>query len=378
MVLLLAGTLLVGSVAVVVLAPRSRSAPVTGIYGPAVGMDSLNNTVVGGPLVQLVSYRFRATISSKLVSARIYVVGANHQGYGAGTGGAWQVSVQTDDGTAAHAPSAVVLATASLSPPDGFPLIEFSSPPSLVEGRLYHLVFQNVDPSPTDNYASLDGVFMYQPTSPRMPGVADTDWGQMVRRGDAAWADVADTVPILQVSYGDGVSAGLGYMESWVRSPQTVSGADSVREAFTVAGADRLVSAFSVRLMRVSGTAGALSARLETDRGTPVAEATVAASAIPIGIPGDHDGTGHATWVTFPFAEQVVLHEGQAYHIVLTAPAGSVYSAFAIRKGVDYGFDTTTFFADGHGQVTTGGGWGPFTQDGGGPLDEGDLQFYFR
>jgi len=55
-----------------------------------------------------------------------------------------------------------------------------------------------------------------------------------------------------------------------------------------------------------------------------------------------------------------------------------VYSIFVIREGSSYGFSPTTYFRDGRAQYTTGSSWGPFTQDGGGATDEGDLQFYFR
>ena len=71
----------------------------------------------------------------------------------------------------------------------------------------------------------------------------------------------------------------------------------------------------------------------------------------------------------YRFAAPVILSAGQSYNLVLTSPAGTAYSVFAIRKGVEYGFAPTTYFADGRGQVTTGSGWGPFTQDGGGPLE---------
>ncbi len=340
-------------------------------------MDSLNNTVVGGPDGRSTSYRFRATTSARLDSIRIYVIGPGHAGYGAGTGGTWAVTVQPDDGTPNHAPSGTVLATASLRPADGFPVISWSSPASLTAGALYHVVFRNVDPDPAANYASLDGVFMYQPTAPRQPAFSDPDWGQPARTGAGPWADLAGTVPIMQLNYANGVTAGLGYMEVWVRSPKTVSGASQVREAFTVSGPSRSVGSFSVRLMRLSG-AGPLTVRLETAGGALVEQGAIPASAIPVGVPGDHGGAGHAAWATYAFAAPRTLVSGQAYNVVLSAPADTAYSVFVVRKGASYGFGPATYFADGRAQATSGSGWGPFTQDGGGPLDQGDLQFCFR
>ena len=137
---------------------------VTGVYGPGIRMDGLNNTQVGGPNNVSTSYRFRATTSSALNSVRVYVIGPTYAGYGAGTGGTWQVTVQTDDGTGTHAPSGTVLATTTFQPGDVFPVIFWSSPATLASGRLYHVVFKNVDPNSTANFASVNGVFMYQPT----------------------------------------------------------------------------------------------------------------------------------------------------------------------------------------------------------------------
>jgi hypothetical protein len=358
------------------LAPTPAT-PVEGVYGSAVGMDSLSNTLIGGPQAEQASYRFRATVSAPLAAIRVYVIGPSHDGYGAGTGGAWEVTVRPDDGTAAHGPSATVLASSTMQPVDGFPQARFATPPALVAGVLYHVVFRNTDPSPAANYASLDGVFMYQPTSPRQPLAPDSDWGQSVSLDGRAWSDLPDTVPILQLDYADGTAAGLGYMEVWVRTPQPVSGATRVREAFTVSGAPRIASSVAVRLMRLSG-GGPLGVRLETSSGSLVEAGSIPASSIPVGVPGDHDGSGHATWVTLPFATPVTLATGGSYALTLSAPSDTVYSVFAIRKGKDYGFASSTYFADGQGQVSSGSGWGPFTQDGGGPLDGGDLQFYFR
>ena len=350
---------------------------VSGTYGPGIGMDSLNNTQVGGRDNQSTSYRFRATTSSRLVSIRVYIIGPTHPGYGAGTGGTWEVTVQTDDGTASHAPSGTVLATTSFTPVDDFPVIAWSAPASLTAGQLYHVVFRNVDPDPTVNYASLDGIFMYQPTVPRQAAFSDVDWGQPLRSGSGPWSDRANTVPIMQLDYADGTHAGCGYMEVWVRSHKSIGGAAKAREAFTVSGPNRAVGSFSVRLMRISG-ASPLTVRLETSDGTLVEEGTIPAAEIAVGIPGDHGGGGHATWETYTFAAPRTLVSGQGYNVVLSTASDTAYSIFVIRKGSSWGFSPSTYFRDGRAQYTSGAGWGPFTQDGGPPLDEGDLQAYFR
>jgi len=350
---------------------------VSGLYGPGIGMDSLNNTVVGGSDSAAAAYRFRASTSAPLSSIRIYIMGPKYAGYGAGTGGTWQVTVQTDDGTERHAPSGTVLATTSFTPSEVFPVISWSSPASLATGRLYHIVFTNVDADPAANYASVNGIFMYQPTTPRQAAFSDTDWGQQTRSGDGGWSESPSTVPIMQLSYANGVIAGEGYMEVWIRSAKAISGSAMAREAFTVSGPNRSVNSFSVRLMRISGSSP-LTVRLENADGALIEQGTIAAASIAIGAPGDHRGSGHATWETYAFSASRILASGHAYDVVVSTAADTEYSIFVIMQGSKWGFAAQTFFADGHAQYTSGSSWEPFTEDGDGALDESDLQFYFR
>jgi hypothetical protein len=355
-------------------APTPAPAPtpsggISGVYGPGIGMDSLNNTQVGGPRIQSTSYRFRASTSSKLDSIRVYIIDPTHPGYGAGTGGTWEITVQTDDGSANHAPSGTVLATTSFKPVDDFPVISWPSPASLTAGRLYHVVFRNVDPNPTANYASLDGVFMHQPTVPRQAAFSDVDWGQPTRSGSGAWSDQSNTVPIMQLNYANGVTAGLGYMENWSRSAKTISGGARVRQRFTVSGSSRLVTTVSVRLKRLGGSSP-LRIRLETSSGVLVEQATIPASSIPV--------ASHPSWATYRFARSRTLLTGRAYNLVLTSASDTSYLIFVIRQGSSYGFSPTTYFADGSAQYNPGTGWVGFDPGWRGPLDQGDLQLYFR
>ena len=382
-VLLLATTLTLGLVQKQQNIEQDAAAiPIQGIfqnkeaYGAGIGMDSLNNTQIGGQYSQSSSYRFKAITTSSLNKIHIYIVGASHAGYGAGTGGTFEATVQTDDETPNHAPSGTVLSTTTFAPGDGLITVTFSNPASLTAGNLYHIVFRNIDSNPTVNYASLDGIFMYQPTSPRQPLISDTNWGQPIKNGTGAWKDRDNTVPILQLDYSDGTTDGIGYMEVWVRSYKSISGNSIAREAFTVSGTDKNVSSVNLRLMRINGTSP-LKVRLETSTGTLIEEGNIDSTQIPIGTPGDHSGTGHATWATYNFVSTHSLKVGQSYNIVLSTAADTTYSIFVIRKGVDYQYAKSTYFSDGHAQYNSGTGWAAFTQDGATALDEGDLQFYF-
>lgn len=346
------------------------------IYGSGIGMDSLNNTTIG-PYGSVSSYRFRATTTSLLNSIRIYIVG-KAAGYASGTGGTLEVSVQTDDATSNHGPSGTVISSVSIpnaSSLDGLPLITFPAPATLNAGQLYHIVFRNTDPSPSTNFVSLDGIFMYQPTVPRQPLFSDVDWGQPLKYASNGWQDRPNTIPILQLNYADGTKAGLGYMEVWVRSYKIISGSGMAREAFTVSGSDKTVSSATVRIMRDSGTSP-LTVRLETSNGTLIEQGTIPSSSIAVGTPGDNGGG--STWATYTFSAPHALSQGQSYNLVLSAPSDTQYSIFVIRKGVEYQFAPTTHFSEGYAQYNTGTGWVAFDQDGGARnLDEGDLQFYF-
>ena len=349
------------------------------IYGPGIAADTLGNEQVGGTdhggANTQVSYRFRATESSALNSIRVYI--QSGAGYGGGTGGTLVLTVQPDDGTANHFPSPTVLASSALVHPGsaGGQLFTFSSPAVLTAGQLYHIVWTNTDPAPIVNFVSTDGLWNFQPTTPYQPAFADTDWAQLHKTDAHPWALTPGATPILGLVYANGKRAGMGYMEVWVRNYINISGSTMARESFTLSGPSRSVSTVSVRLKRVSGSSP-LIMRLETASGVLIEEGTVPASSIAVADPANNRQA--PTWVTYTFASPRALTQGQPYNLVLSSSADTSYSVYVIRKGVEYQYGPETYFADGHAQYDAGSGWIPFTQDGGGPLDEGDLQFYFR
>jgi hypothetical protein len=364
--------------------PVAPSGGVTGPYGSAIAADTLANTQVGGVnsggFNARSAYRFRAGTSSSLTSIRIYL--EDGSGYSGGNGGSLKVSVQTDDGTSAHRPSGVVLASVSFQPGNPISqrlrLVSFPAPATLRAGTLYHIVFNNVDPQPTQNFVSINGLFVWSAVTPRQPKYNDLDWAQLIDQG-GGWVDRSRYTPILNLNYADGRTDGVGYMEAWQKIQPAISGAHRVREHFTVGGADRRVSSVSVRLKRDSTTSGTspLTVRLETG-GTLVAWGTVPATTFPLGTPDDGSGN-HNAWGTITFASALTLVAGQTYDLVLTAPSDTVFRAMPIREGVEYSFDPDTYFADGLGQYDPGTGWRGFDQPGGtSNSSQGDLQFYFE
>jgi hypothetical protein len=351
-------------------APLPAPPPREGPYGSAIGSDGLANTQIGGEDEVRSSFRFRATETAPLNTVRIYVV--DGEGYSGGTGGSLSISVQPDDGAADHAPTGAVLATTTVTPGNpitiGYlPLITFPSPAKLTAGQLYHLVFANVDADPKVNFVSVNALWTDQVTRPRQPTIPDLDWAQLVESGNG-WTVRPNFTPILDLGYGDGTHAGVGYMEVWVATAGSISGANAVREVFTPT-ADRVVSSASVRLRRLAGS-GPLTIRLsEVDAATALAQADV---------PGGSIGTDPA-WLTATLPTGVRLRAGVAYQLLLTAPTDTTWSTWAIERGSGYHFSPLTYFPDGYAQHTSGSGWSGFDQPGGTTDNRNaDLQFVLR
>ncbi len=365
------------AVVIVIVQTITRKPPIGGLYGSAIAMDSLANTVIGGESANESAYRFRASTSSILESVRIYIMGADEPGYGAGTGGTFEVTVQENG--PGDVPSGSVLATTTYRPATGADqVVTWQSGAALTAGTLYHIVFRNIDPDPASNYASINGVLTYEPTTPRQRLFSDVDWGQPLRSDSGAWTDRPGMAPIMQLTYADGTKAGMGYMEVWIRSHKEIAGAAMARESITVSDVGRIVTKVWVRLMRIDGESP-LSVSLQRADGSVIEEGTIAAADIPIGVPGIHDGEGHATWASYTFTAPHTLEAGNSYNLALSTAPDTTYSIFVIREGVRYGYGPLTYFADGRAQYAGDGQtWEPFTQDGGGPLDQGDLQFYFE
>ena len=346
----------------------------SGCYGPGLGADSLANTVVGGPYGNIVSYRFRAGHSGSLQQIHVYLI--LRAGYAAGTGGKLQVTVNADDGTPAHNPSSTVLASYLLSDPlaatpsINFPIFKFSVPPTLAAGQLYHIVFTNVDASPSVNYLSVDTLYYAKASTPNQPTISDVDSAELLAGPGRAWAPRKGYTPILELDYQDGSSELNGYIEAWIGAPQNISGASAVRETLTVTGPQRTVASASIRVARISG-ADPLIVRLENGDGTLIEQGEIPAASIPLTSPASY------TWTTFTFSSAHTLLAGQNYHLQFGSASTSTYQVFPIRKGSNYGFQDTTYFPDGYAQFSQNGSWTGWTQWGVTNRTDGDLQFYF-
>jgi Putative Ig domain len=348
-----------------------------GYYGPGLGADGLANTTLG-PNGNAVSYRIRARHSGVLENVHVYLI-SDRKGYAAGNGGTIQVTLHADDGTAAHNPSLKVLATYVMSnvpslpsPARYFYVFKFPLAPTLTAGDLYHFVFKNIGPSPTVNYLSVDDLYQAVPTTPEQPTMNDMDCAVLLSEAGSAWTLRRGYTPIYELDFSNGVTEGIGYIEGWIGSPEYISGTKAVRETFTISGSSVTVASVAVRVARVSGSSP-LTVRLEHANGALIEEISIPATQI-----AESNATApHYAWMKAAFSSAQTLVAGQTYHLDLEASAPTEYMAFPIRKGLSYGFHSTTYFPDGRAEFTQNGSWVGWTQWGATNRTDGDLQFYF-
>jgi hypothetical protein len=177
-----------------------------------------------------------------------------------------------------------------------------------------------------------------------------------------SWELRPNFLPILALTYANGVTAGQGYMEVWDHGYQQIGGTKAVRQSFALA-APLTVSTVAVRVKRTSGSAPLV---LKID-GTAVGSV----DGIPATAPDDRTG---AVWAVVPVS--LTLPAGS--HSLALASTGE-YIAICVRKGIDYGYPSSTYYAGGSAEWTADGttwrGFGFYRNT---YTAQGDLQFYVR
>jgi hypothetical protein len=350
--------------------------------GPRLGADALANTRIGGPYGTTLAFRFRPTWSGSVTAVRFYVVvnsGSTGE-YSGGDGGILRVSlVAGGDG---GLPDTTVLASTQIRPRTdaiSFPRVRFGTSPQVIAGREYDIVFTNTSPDPAANWVSINAL-VGQGTGVAPPPIAladgvllgdSTDGGATPGNWRArAQGSGLNYLPIMDVEGpGKGQHVGLGYMESWISNPKPIDGSAAVREVFTYrhARAARVLQAL-VRVRRTGDRVGPLSVRLESPDGKALAVANVPGTEVP------SDGPG---WVSATFRKPPLLHSGQQLALVLRSDRGT-FEAFPLRKGLAFGFTSSTVFTAGYAQFSHGGTWTGWDQWGDTNRSDGDLQFALR
>jgi hypothetical protein len=296
-----------------------------------------------------------------LKEIRVYFIFGT--GYASGNGGQVKVQVRTDDESNGHFPSDQVLGSAMVTDPTShnFRTIQFIQSIPIEEGRLYHLVYSNPAPDPTQDYVSIDDLYQAAGTPNMQPTIPDTDFAVVWKdRSDSPWAVNYHHTPIVDIRYHDGFVQGQGYMDALIESlALPLQGTRMVRELITVQGTDQLVTHISARLRNVEGDGQAI-VRLERGDGTLIEEGSLSVT------------SGSYTWATYQFQNAHRLLAGQTYAVVLGAPSGNRLQTFPMQQGTSYGFQTPTIFVDGHAEYFDGSAWKEVRSS-----SDFDFQLYF-
>jgi hypothetical protein len=315
-----------------------------------------------------VGYRYVATQSSA-------VIGITWQprygsGYSLGDGGDLRISLQSDDGTSSHRPSGTILTSLTWSPgSSGSAGVvrrqAFPSPYTVTAGRIYHIVWENVDANPTQNYVSVNDVIIRNPSTygdgPQRLQPKYDDIFALLTDSGSGWARNSSHLPNFDIEYANGAHDGSGYLGAEVYSYGLIGGSNQTRERFTVSGGDRTVTGVYARIGRQSGS-GSVTLRLETSAGQLVDQVVIPGSRLTVDWTLGQAGptTANGTWVGAQFGSQHILQNGQTYNLVLIAPSGSQYSMVPLlqRDGTHQGsyYMRGGLFTDGLAQRSTNGG----------------------
>jgi hypothetical protein len=339
--------------------------------------DALGNTVIGGSDRTSLSFRFRATWTGTVVAIRCYVIKNvnGRTGYSSGDGGTMRVALESDSGGRRHVPSGKRLASATFRPAERgfFPEVRFAKAAHVVAGRLYHVVFSNIDRDPSNNYVSINALYSDSRLGrgPRVPDDLAVLEGDRGGGGATFWSLRRSSpreyyLPILDVVGGGGQHLGNGYMEVW--DPKPIGGGAMVRQLLRTRGSKATrVDGVWLRVRRDDGAGDGLTVSIaRSSGGDAIASATVEPRRVPTSAPG---------WVHVRFSQPASLPAGADLALTLSASGRSAYEAFPMRKGTSYGFDRTTIFDAGYAQFNDGDGWVGWDQWGGHDERNSDLQF---
>jgi hypothetical protein len=344
--------------------------------GSFVQADALGNTVIGGSDRTSLAFRFRATWTGSVSAIRCYVIKNvnGRSGYSSGTMGTMRVALESDSGGRRHVPSGKRLASATFRPSERgfFPEVRFDKAAHVVAGRLYHVVFTNIDSDPASNYVSINALYSDSrlgrgPAVPDDLAVLEGDRGS---GGATYWSPRRSGrhefyLPILDVVGGGGQHLGIGYMEVWDAKP--IGGDSQVRQLVRMRGSKSTrVDGVWLRVQRKDGAGDGLTISIGRASGGSIASATVAPGKVPTSAPG---------WIHVRFSKPALLPPDADLALTLSSSGSSSYEAFPVRKGTSYGFDRTTIFDAGYAQFNDGNGWVGWDQWGGHDERNSDLQF---
>lgn len=322
-----------------------------------------------------------------------YTLGSS---YHVGNGGTLVVELRTN--TSDGLPSDVVLGkTAPFVPMDNkstpYPALQFTSPVTLQEGVIYHLVFTNLTP-PTSCTAlvrvapseasscprnqgaqGLNGIRLVSvpsTTGLRGPYLGDSAAANFYRRtAQSDWKYYPSTLSWYELGYTDGVAAGFTYytVGSMGTGKRTINGAIKARQIFTVMDASRAVDGLWLNFSHTSTADGSsLKAVLKNESGSTLATGSLTSSKYCRDT--IREGTAIMShwcqdWAYTSFGKVVSLIEGSTYSVEFSAGANAGFSLSANQTLTDHGFSDRNHWARSEAELSTNNGasWGDWTSD---------------
>lgn len=350
------------------------------LYGLPYNADALNNIEIGAQAGRLVGILFTAPVTANLNSFSMAL--AYGPGYSLGTGGSVKCALVADDGTASHFPTGADLAAVTSNTPVGADNTEsmitftFGSPYGVTAGTRYHMVFTQMDASPTANWVSMDGTYNLNPTTPVQPMYADSEMFVNYKYNTGnPWEHLPNTSPSpTNWHFSDGTDYGnsIDYTPVVV-ALRNVGGTNYARLNFTPS-ANVTVQRVFVRLYRLSGTTQDLTIALK-DAGGTIVSGTVTAATVVAMASGAAPADG--TWVGFSFTA-LALASGHQYFLELSSPSETIhYRIYPVRTAIDAnwsGVAKSNRFNDGYFEYSTNSG-GAWTKESG--ETDYKLQAYF-
>lgn len=237
------------------------------LWGPAANghVTNLSNTTIGPN--KYTSFRFRAQRGGQVSTLQLYWQGGS--GYAAGNGGNIKVTICNDDGTSNHFPNlGSVVGTFWFKPNRNtgsiFDAMRPTGTTTLVAGRLYHIVCENVDSNPSANYFSNNSRGMYHSTGARPNRMAAlTDCETLYNPVGSGWRSLTvgysnfHRQPIYGIRFTDGGEIGETQMEAASQIGRTAfewTTSRYGRELFDPQPRDMAFSGLSVAASTTGGT----------------------------------------------------------------------------------------------------------------------------
>lgn len=245
----------------------------------------------------------------------------------------------------------------------------FSSPASVVAGQRYAWVFENIHSSPTSNFYSVDclwgGARTLLSANPRFHGIANEDLALLRRVGSGSWSETAfDTeswLPIMDVGYTSGQHQGFGYMEFWGNANpsgplrKTVTGSSNKCRERIIPSQDVAIKSIWCAAKRINSGTNALVIELQNASRTPIETLTIPAATNPVRTISESNYRAADDIWGGNLSQTRTLQQGQTYYIEFRVAGGgsTQYSFMAMRRGVDWDYHPSTYFADGRAYITS-------------------------